>query len=139
MPEARITVPGDPIAKGRGRIVRLGNRMGIKTPDKTRRYEFTVREHAIREWGSMQPISDVPVSLTLLFVRSVPPSWSQKKQKAALAGDVLPITKPDLDNLEKSVKDGMNGVVYRDDAQVCRVTKSKVYGAQPRVEIVVMW
>ena len=36
-----------------------------------------------------------------------PQSWSKKKQKMALSGEVKPTTSPDIDNYLKSVLDGM--------------------------------
>lgn len=35
-------------------------------------------------------------------------------------------SKPDLDNLEKSTWDAMNGIAWHDDAQVCESVKRKV-------------
>lgn len=39
--------------------------------------------------------------------------------------------------MEKAVKDGLNGVVYRDDVQVVADCKRKVYGRVPGVTVVV--
>ncbi|NTV60600.1 MAG: RusA family crossover junction endodeoxyribonuclease [Chlorobiaceae bacterium] len=39
-------------------------------------------------------------------------------------------SKPDLDNLEKFILDALNEVFWKDDAQVCRVAKQKVYTDQ---------
>lgn len=48
----------------------------------------------------------------------------------------MPTTKPDLDNLEKNIKDALNGVAWHDDAQVCDVTKKKRYATRrPYIEI----
>jgi Holliday junction resolvase RusA-like endonuclease len=49
---------------------------------------------------------------------AVPASGSKKKQRAALAGEIFPTTKPDKDNVIKAVYDGCNGVLWRDDVQV---------------------
>lgn len=37
--------------------------------------------------------------------------------------------KPDLDNLAKSVLDALNGIVWRDDAQVASLSMSKQIAA----------
>lgn len=39
-----------------------------------------------------------------------------------------PYVRPDIDKLIRAVLDGLTGVVYDDDAQVCRVASEKVYG-----------
>lgn len=44
--------------------------------------------------------------------------------------------KPDKDNLEKSVSDALEGVIYERDAQICEGHVTKMYGT-PRVDIVI--
>ena len=46
------------------------------------------------------------------------------------------IKKPDKDNLEKSVSDALEGVIYERDAQICDGHVTKEYGT-PRVEIII--
>jgi len=138
MNDFRMTIHGEPVAKARGRIMKLGRHMGIQTPEKTRRYEDIVRQTAIREWGDRPPI-DAGCHLTAHFYRAVPASWSGKKTRAALEGALNPITKPDLDNYVKSIKDGLNGVVYIDDALIVAINCSKRFAAAPRVELVIQW
>jgi len=48
---------------------------------------------------------------------------------------VFVITKPDLDNVEKALLDGMNKIVYADDKQVCVLHKKKIYAEDAGVEI----
>lgn len=43
--------------------------------------------------------------------------------------------RPDLDNIIKSVKDGLNGVAYHDDSQVWRVTATKVWGEKDETTV----
>lgn len=59
------------------------------------------------------------------------------RQRRAAAGHIVPTVKPDSDNAEKAIKDGCNGVVYRDDVQVVKDSKEKVYGPVPGVTVVV--
>lgn len=50
----------------------------------------------------------------------------------------LPAVRPDLDNFIKAVTDGLNGVLYADDAQICELWAVKIYDltqAGPRIEI----
>lgn len=39
------------------------------------------------------------------------------------------LSKPDLDNLVKAIKDALTGIVWKDDALVCRELTSKEYAA----------
>ncbi|WP_163360796.1 RusA family crossover junction endodeoxyribonuclease, partial [Klebsiella aerogenes] len=51
------------------------------------------------------------------------------RKTAALLGLLKPTSKPDIDNLLKAVADGMNGIVYADDAAIVSFSCSKVYAA----------
>jgi Holliday junction resolvase RusA-like endonuclease len=55
--------------------------------------------------------------------------------KRALGGAVLPVGKPDLDNLLKAVLDAINAIVFADDSQVVSLLASKTYGARPQVSV----
>jgi len=82
--------------------------------------------------GGAPPI-DVPCEMTLRAVMAVPASWSKTRQAAALTGSIKPGKKPDLDNIAKSWADGMNGVVFVDDALIVRAVLEKTYGPCPLV------
>lgn len=75
------------------------------------------------------------VFVTLDIRVQIPASWSKKKQELARFGGYWPASKPDIDNIEKAIFDGMNGVVWKDDVQVVKVTKQKRYSDQPGVEV----
>lgn len=130
-----FTVPGEPVAKGRAKFARRGNFVTTYTPEKTARYENLVKlaaEAAMAEHHLT--LLEGPVELRVFAVRSIPASWSAKKRLAAAAGELRPITKPDLDNIVKAIKDGCNKVVWLDDSQVCDIQSKKRYG-DPRVEV----
>jgi Holliday junction resolvase RusA-like endonuclease len=110
----------------------------IVTPSKTRQFESVVRERATMEWKG-DPLVTCAVCMDVTFVREIPKSWSKKKTAAALAGELRPASKPDLDNLEKAVTDALNQVVYYDDSLIVEKTSRKVYGARPRAEITLTW
>lgn len=134
-----FTVPGEPKGKGRARSRIAKGKGGAQfvahyTPKDTIEYENLVRM-AAHEAMAGEPPSCFPCHVTILAYCSVPASWSNKKRTRALAGEVFPTGKPDLDNLEKAVLDGMNRIVFRDDAVVCSVTKTKRYSHSPRVEV----
>ena len=50
-------------------------------------------------------------------------------QRQALAGEILPTTKPDWDNHGK-LTDALKGIVWKDDSQVVLQNVEKVYGAR---------
>ena len=71
---------------------------------------------------------------------AVPRSWSKKKQAAALAGNLRPTSRPDLDNVVKVGLDACTGVVFLDDAQVVECASLKSYSLTPKLVITVtLW
>ncbi|KEK60705.1 endodeoxyribonuclease RusA family protein [Staphylococcus aureus 1101-1 2011] len=58
-------------------------------------------------------------------------SWSKKK-KREMVGQYK-VTKPDIDNLIKTVLDACNGHVWKDDNQITEITSSKRYGLEPKI------
>ena len=134
-----FVIPGEPKGKGRARSRIARSRDGRQfvthyTPKNTVEYENLVRMAAHEAMCGEAPTIH-PCRVRIAAFCSIPSSWSKKKQARALAGDVLPTGKPDLDNTEKAVLDGMNKIVYRDDSVVCDVVKSKRYSLTPRVEV----
>ena len=132
-----FTVPGTPIGKGRARATIAGGHARMYTPEKTVSYEGLVA-HSAQVAMAGAPLIDGPASVLLEIVCQVPASWSQKKRRAALNGTVYPTTKPDIDNVEKAIFDGLNGVVWRDDVQVVEVAKRKRYGDVPGVRVTII-
>lgn len=122
----QFTVPGAPQGKGRARSFVRNGHVGHYTPEKTRTYEGMIRTLAMEAMGMRPPIGG-PVQLELVIVMPIPASWPKWKIELALAGKVLPTTKPDADNVAKAAKDGMNGVVWNDDCQVVAAAIEKIY------------
>ena len=116
-----FTVPGEPVAKGRPRFVRATGR--AFTPKKTETYEGIVADHAARVMDGREAFEG-PLRLTVRAVYLIPQSWSAKKKRAAF----WKTSKPDADNLAKVVKDALNKIAYRDDAQIVELTVQKKYG-----------
>ncbi|WP_054948960.1 RusA family crossover junction endodeoxyribonuclease [Numidum massiliense] len=128
-----FAVYGDPVAQGRPRATTVNGRVRMYDPPKSRNYKeylrFLAAEHA------PDKLLEGPLAMDLRVYRRIPKSFSKKKKAAAIAGELRPVTKPDADNYLKSVKDALNGVIWRDDSQVVNVSVGKWYGEKPRVEI----
>ena len=54
-------------------------------------------------------------------------SYSKKRIEAIKSREELFTKKPDLDNLAKSILDGMSGTVFVDDAQIVYMSLQKEY------------
>ena len=102
------------------------------TPTKTRQYEKAVALQVKRQLQGREPIQG-PVAVELEFWLPIPRSWSKRKQGQARDHEILPTTKPDLDNLTKAVVDACNGLVWMDDSQIVQETARKTYGDPPRI------
>jgi len=129
-----FTVPGTPQGKGRPRIGKVGEHARMFTPQKTVAYEGLIA-HAGHAAMEGRALIEGAVSVVMDIRLEVPASWSQKKQARALAGQEMPTKKPDIDNVEKAIFDGLNGVVWKDDVQVVDVCKRKRYASAPGVTV----
>ncbi len=128
-------VPGEPVAQGRPRMTTINGHPRMHDAPKSAEFKALVSMIANREMKGSSPM-ETAVALNITVNKPVPQSWSKKKQRMALSGEVKPTTKPDIDNYLKSVLDGCNGIIFKDDSQVTYVTASKVYSTTPGVSVV---
>lgn len=96
------------------------------TPTQTRRAHAFLEGMALEAMGTTAPLSG-PIAAVIEIRIAVPASWSRAKREAALAGEILPTAKPDVDNHLKTLFDGLNRRVYHDDAQITDQTVRKRY------------
>ena len=127
-------VDANPVGKQRARYVKRGNFVQAYTPEKTRTYEALIKEAAKQAMGEAEPL-ETPVSLYLYIRVPIPASATKKRLKAISDGTEKPIKKPDASNILKSVEDGMNSVVYKDDSQIVNIHVTKVYSSVPGVDV----
>lgn len=127
-------VPGQPVGKGRPRIGKVGAHARMFTPAKTVNYEGLVAFAAQQAMQGASLFEDA-CEVKMRIDCQIPASWSQKKQRAAAAGEIHPTTKPDVDNIVKAIFDAINGVVWKDDVQVVALTLTKRYSMVPGVAV----
>lgn len=131
-----FSVEGNPVGKQRARYAKRGNFVTAYTPEKTRSYEALIKDAARQAMGSSGPL-ETPVSIYLYIRVQIPASATKKRLQAIASGDEKPTKKPDASNILKSVEDGMNGVVYKDDSQIVNIHVTKVYSSEAGVDICV--
>jgi len=62
-------------------------------------------------------------------------NWSKKKKEQALLGEIRPKCKPDNDNVEKSLYDGLESILWHNDSEIVENKTRKFYAEEPRIEI----
>jgi Holliday junction resolvase RusA-like endonuclease len=129
-----FVVPGTPVGKGRPRFARQGAFVRTFTPEKTASYENLVKVKA-QEAMQGKALFLGAVSVVIELYVTPPASWSQKKQRAALAGEIYPTTKPDWDNCGKGICDACNEIVFKDDKQVVDARVVKRYADTARAVV----
>jgi Holliday junction resolvase RusA-like endonuclease len=128
-----IELAGLPRAKGRPRFNRAGH---AYTPERTKRYERDLGWMARQAMISRHPFEE-PLQLEIIVTLAVPRSWNKARRERALAQQIRPVGKPDIDNLLKSI-DALNQIVWLDDSQIVQARITKIYGAKPSFWIKVM-
>ncbi len=136
MKEIKFVIPGAAVGKGRPRFARRGNFVQTYTDDKTASFENLVKLAAQQAMGESPPFADA-VALELYVFVTPPASWSQKKQRAAIAGEIRPTTKPDADNVLKAIADACNEIVWQDDKQITDLVMRKAYAARAETLVLV--
>lgn len=112
--QIKFTVPGRPVPKGRPRLgmnKQTGKTFAF-TPQETKAYESTVGWEARAAMKGADPVT-CDVKMTI---------------------DVYHCTRGDVDNFGKSVLDGCNQIIFKDDNQVVSLTVTKHQVSDKKVE-----
>lgn len=132
--EVKIIVPGDARGKGRPRFSPGQGR--AYTDDKTRSAEGIIATFGALAMRGQPPRLE-SLDMLIHVVVAIPDSWSKKRKIAALEGLEFPAKKPDLDNIAKLLGDSLNGIVFKDDAQIVYLEALKTYGDVPITTIII--
>jgi len=109
-------------AESKGRP-RFGNGKTY-TPEKTRAFENAIA------WEARKQLAGKPILKGLLSANIVFEFEKPKKTK-------LLTPRSDLDNLQKSVFDSINEIVYDDDTQIVLITAFKRWSTQNRIRLLI--
>lgn len=126
-----FAISGEPFGKKRPRASSFGGHARIHNDPENERYELKVINAYQNAYGKDKPMlfdKEEYISATIVAIYSIPKAFSKKKRQMAIDGVLRPTKKPDLDNIAKSVLDGLNAVAYHDDSQVVNLLVVKRYG-----------
>jgi Holliday junction resolvase RusA-like endonuclease len=133
-------VPAVPVAQPRPR-----SRVFVDKGGNPRTQNYTPTRHPVNVFKAAAqqafateydgPPLEGPLAVTLVFVLPRPGGkvWKMKPMLRYWHAK-----RPDIDNLSKAIMDALSDLAWRDDAQVCDISASKVVAAgdeQPHVEV----
>lgn len=133
---AKFCIHGDPQGKGRPRFSTVCGHVHTRTPDETVLYENLVKTEYRQQVGVKFP-DDAMLDVRIFAYYPIPKSVSKRKRQAMLERKIRPTKKPDWDNVGKVICDSLNGIAYRDDAQVVDSMVRKFYGETPKVVVTI--
>lgn len=114
-------------------IARRGFCRGID-PSKTDREQI---QWQIRPFAPKEPLEG-PLQIDITFIMPIPKGTSKVKMKQMINGVILPIKRPDIDNLSYIVVNAMKTIMYEDDSQIVDLNLHKRYGEVPKTIVKVM-
>ena len=127
----KFIIPGEPQGKARPRVVRMKSGRSMSyTPDKTVAYEELVRQRFLAEAQGRRFADATPIDIIITAFLGIPKSASKRKQMLMTSGALFPMKEPDLDNVMKIVCDALNGIAYKDDAQIVNAKICKRWSSE---------
>lgn len=121
--DLQVFIPGKPHGKASVRTVKRSNQVVHSyLPSETKAYIALVELICKCEMNSKgHSIFKGPVGVKAIFQFFIP-----THTKGVKNGDWA-VCKPDIDNIQKSLFDGMNKVVFEDDKQIVKIDIEKRY------------
>ena len=117
---------------------RMGKNGVVYTPKNTSNYEKIIKQN-FKEQNEVVPNEwfEKNVIASICIGYQIPKSYSKKKKKK-LINKGYP-HRPDVDNIAKAILDSLNGIAYKDDAQVTCLTIYKQYSEEDCVNVVLTY
>ena len=117
-----IVISGAPISKARPRFT---GKTAYDSQKKAKEYQIIEVMSQKDSWV----YHEGALFMSCLFKMPIPKSLSRKKRE--LFSESHHSSRPDIDNMVKWVMDLLNGVAFRDDAQISILESQKIYHEEP--------
>ena len=123
-----------PMAKQSFRTTRSGQKYLDPSVIK---YRKAIRNMAILQMQKQKAEKiEGAVNMNIIYAFRRPQSLSKKERNEIDNGKIVPkTTKPDIDNLTKAILDALNGIAWKDDAQVAQINIQKIWSTKDQIEI----
>jgi Holliday junction resolvase RusA-like endonuclease len=129
-----FVIQGKVQAKQRPRFNRYSGK--TYTPNETIAYENWVKTCYLEKYKDKE-LMEKPLRVTIKAYFEIPKSTSKKRKQQMMDNEILPMVKPDTDNIAKGVLDSLNGIAYKDDKQVVELIVNKYYNNTPYVSVMI--
>lgn len=125
-------IMGEIKGKMRPRAVAFGRHARVYTPQAQINSETWIREEYLHQAEKEQfnGFKGKPMRVEIINFKKIPTSFSKKKRLEAIKGNLVPCTKPDLDNLAKTILDALNGFAYEDDKNIVYLSVEKHFAEE---------
>lgn len=133
-----FTVIGGAVGQGRPKFSTFNGKTFAYDPAKSRNEKALYRyvaQQAMQEQGLAPFPSSMPISVVIKSYRDIPKSKPKWFKEAALRGLVVPVTKPDCDNVCKLILDAVTETCFMDDKCVYKLEYESFYSDVPRAEV----
>lgn len=137
MPTITLNIPGSPLAQKRHRHVKTGAFIQTYDPSSDDKAVFLYKALAHKR---PEELILGGISMDIIFYMPRPKSHYRTGKNSHLLKDNAPnvhINKPDIDNLEKFLKDSLTGIYYKDDSQIYELHAIKLYSETPETIITI--
>lgn len=132
--KVNFVIQGRVQAKQRPRFNRYSGK--TYTPNETIAYENWVKTCYLEKYKDKE-LMEKPLRVTIKAYFEIPKSTSKKRKQQMMDNEILPMVKPDTDNIAKGVLDSLNGIAYKDDKQVVELIVNKYYNNTPYVSVMI--
>ena len=116
------------------RYTRFGHKY---TPRDVKQYARDIQYSFYAKYPKWLPsmFFEKPLRAEIEVFIKMPQSFSKIKKQRAIAGEIRPLIKPDVDNCTKNIFDALNGIVYPDDKQIVELSVKKFYSETEFVRV----
>jgi Holliday junction resolvase RusA-like endonuclease len=126
-----FSIPGEPGHSARMRAAVIHGHARVYQPKQNVISTKIIQDYAMQAMNGARPLEG-PIAIEIRAYYLYPASWSGKQRERSGGWKT---SRPDCDNIIKIIKDSLNAICWRDDAQVVCEWIEKRYSETARTEI----